>query len=50
MPYVRISTQQARNAAEKRQFSLGDDDEWNKFKRSLMSTEEKLNEIKFKED
>jgi integrase len=50
MPYVRISTQQARNAAEKRQFSLGEDDEWKQFKRSFMTTEELLNEIKFKEE
>ena len=50
MPYVRISTQQARNAAEKRQFSLEEDDGWRQFRRSFMTTEERLNEIKFKED
>ncbi len=49
MPYVCISTEQARNAAEKRKFSLKDDEGWTQFTRSLMTTEELLNEIKFKE-
>jgi|TARA_R110000824_G_scaffold98068_6_gene234008 hypothetical protein len=48
MPYVCISTEQARNAAEKRKFTL-EDDGYEQFKRSLMTTEERLNEIKFKE-
>ena len=47
MPYVCISTEQARNAANKHQFSLKENDEWQQYKRSLMTTEELLNEVKF---
>lgn len=50
LPYVCISTQQARNAATKRQFSLEEDHGWEKFKDSLKTTEEMLNEIKFKDE
>lgn len=50
MPYVCISTQQARNAAEKRQFSLGEEGDWEEFKRSFTTTEEGINEIKFKQE
>jgi len=49
MPYVCINTEQARNAANKRQFSMEESDEWQQFKRSLMTTEELLNEIEFKD-
>ena len=48
MPYVCINTQQARNAAAKRKFSLEEDDSWEKLNNSLKTTEEMLNEIKFK--
>ena len=48
MPYVCISTEQARNAAEKRQFNL-EEDEWESFKSSLRTTEEMLTD-RFKKD
>ena len=48
MPYVCISTEQARNAAEKRQFNL-EEDEWESFKSSLRTTEEMLAD-RFKKD
>lgn len=47
MPYVRISTEQARNAANKRQFSLVQDTSWKTLIDSNKTTEELLNEIKF---
>ena len=50
MPYVCINTQQARNAATKRQFTLQEDDSWEKLNNSLKTTEEMLNAAKFKQD
>jgi hypothetical protein len=49
MPYVCINTQQARNAAAKRKFSLEENDSWQKLTDSVKTTEELLNEIAFKE-
>mgnify|MGYP003636339946 FL=1 len=49
MPYVCINTQQARNAAAKRKFSLEENDSWQKLTDSVKTTEELLNEIEFKE-
>ena len=45
MPYVCINTEQARNAANKRQFNMEDSEEWKQLRRSLATTEELLNEI-----
>ena len=50
MPYVCISTEQARNAANKRQFSMKETTEWQQLKRSVATTEELLNEIEFKDE
>ena len=49
MPYVCMNTQQARNAAAKRKFSLEENDSWQKLTDSVKTTEELLNEIEFKE-
>ena len=50
MPYVCISTEQARNAANKRNFSIEDIEEWKRYERSLMSTEQLLSKVKFKDE
>ena len=50
MPYVCISTEQARNAANKRNFSIEEVQEWDEFRRSLASTEELLKGANIKND
>jgi integrase len=50
MPYVCINTEQARNAANKRQFSMEESEEWKQFKRSLMTTEELLGEVEYDDE
>ena len=50
MPYVCISTEQARNAANKRNFSMEEAQEWKEFRRSFASTEELLKGANIKND
>ena len=50
MPYVCISTEQARNAANKRNFSIEEVKEWDEFRSSFASTEELLKGANIKND